>query len=422
MTAASNSSRTEQVDAIVVGGGIAGLTAALSIARAGVRTVCIEKSELRAGAIDDCRTTALFPPSRQLLERLGVWGEVQAQAEPLRTIRIVDRGARPQAKFVTTRLQSRDINAPCLAHNLPNPALHQALATAAADEPSLELLSPDHIVSLVRRDDAAIAVLASGRHLRAQLVIAADGRDSPTRAQAGISAWQCDHGRKVLVFHARCERNLNGVCTETHGEGNVLTLVPLPNAQAAVVWVMPGPTAVRYAKAAPDSWAHAMNRLNGGTGGFLHVTSPVQVWPEATLLARRLVGRRLVLIAEAAHAMSPVGAQGLNLSMADIERLSQYVAEAISERRDIGDPTLLHRFERTQWPQVAARVASVEMYSTAAAASSRNPLVPARRAALRVLAGFAPLRRAAVRVGTGVHRTPLCHRGTLTTNEPRASN
>ena len=115
----------------------------------------------------------------------------------------------------------------------------------------------------------------------------------------------------------------------------------------------------------------------------------------------RLNGPRLALVAEAAHVIPPIGAQGLNMSLADIETLAGLVEEARGKGADIGAPELLARYHRTRWPEMAARVAGVDLLNRAAQAEAQ-PLRDLRRAGLKLIHDAAPLRRAAMKWGLGV--------------------
>ena len=78
----SNASST--YDAAVVGGGPAGLSAAIALALAGSRTVLIA----RRAPYADNRTTALLADSVAALKALGVWEACRAHAAPLRAMRV----------------------------------------------------------------------------------------------------------------------------------------------------------------------------------------------------------------------------------------------------------------------------------------------------------------------------------------------
>ena len=171
--------QAEEVDVLVMGAGLAGLTTALALTGAGASVRVIDAADAPSAAAD-LRSTALFPTSVALLEKLGIWRGLVAAAAAIRRLQIVDRappGRRPrQATFKASEIQADE-----LAYNVPNPALRLALEKAASGAPRLQLSRPARLASLARREDAVIAQLQDGTAIRARLLVAADGRNSETR-------------------------------------------------------------------------------------------------------------------------------------------------------------------------------------------------------------------------------------------------
>ncbi len=147
-----------------------------------------------------------------------------------------------------------------------------------------------------------------------------------------------------------------------------------------------------------DAFEDALNLRACGVLGTLRLASPRRVWPIVTQVAGRLVGPRAALVAEAAHVVPPIGAQGLNMSLADIATLLDLAIAARGAGRDIGAPDLLARYHRARYPQILLRIAGLDALNRAAIAGAR-PLRDLRRAGLKTLHGLPPLRRAAMRLG-----------------------
>ena len=113
------------VEVAIVGGGPAGLTAAIALAEAGIETALIARRP-----VPDHRTTALLSGSVTALETLGVWAECAAQAAPLRVMRIVDATSRlvraPEVRFAAS-----EIGLEAFGHNIENRHLLAALDARA---------------------------------------------------------------------------------------------------------------------------------------------------------------------------------------------------------------------------------------------------------------------------------------------------
>jgi 2-octaprenyl-6-methoxyphenol hydroxylase len=169
---------------------------------------------------------------------------------------------------------------------------------------------------------------------------------------------------------------------------------------SAVVWMERGPRAAELAGMPVAAFEAALNLRSCGILGDLRLASPRALWPIVAQVADRLDGPRTALIAEAAHVVPPIGAQGLNMSLADIATLLDLVAAARADGGDIGAPELLARYHRARHGEILARVAGIDALNRAAMAGSR-PLRDLRRAGLKLLHGAGPLRKAAMRLGVG---------------------
>lgn len=400
-------------DVLVTGAGPAGLAAACLFAAEGLGVVCIDPAppppEGAPGA--DLRTAALLRPSVEALTHAGAWDHLAAEAAPLWVMRLIDAGGPESPPVVreTADFEAGEIQDQPFGWNLPNLTIRRGLLARLSEFAGAQVRIPAGLSRLTLRETEAVAALTDGAQIRARLVVAADGRDSPTREAAGMTATRWGYGQKALVFAVAHPRPHEGVSTEIHRTGGPFTLVPLPDApdgahRSAVVWMDAGPTAEALAAAArgadPEGFGHALNDRACGVLGHLTLASGVAIWPIVSQLAPRLDGPRVALMGEAAHVVPPIGAQGLNMSIADAAALARMAGEAARAGGDIGAPDLLARYHRARWPEMAARVAGVDALNRAAMAQAQ-PLRDLRRRGLGALHRLRPVRRAAMRLGMG---------------------
>ncbi|MGM0586522.1 MAG: FAD-dependent monooxygenase, partial [Pseudomonadota bacterium] len=384
-----------ETEILVVGGGAAGLTAACLFAAPPV------VDAQAPGA--DLRTAALLTPSVEALREAGAWAGMAPRAEPLRVMRLADAGGRAEelretADFVAAELQDEPFG-----WNIPNTAIRAALLERIEALPNARLRAPAALSRLTLREREAIAALSDGAQVRARLVVAADGRDSAARELAGLEVRRWSYAQKALVFAVEHPRPHDNVSTEIHRTGGPFTLVPLADGpdgrRSSVVWMEAGPRAAELARMAaedPEAFGKALNARSCDVLGWLRPVSRVALWPIVSQLAPRLDGPRTALMGEAAHVVPPIGAQGLNMSIADAACLSRLAAEG----GDPGAPELLARYHRARWPEMAMRVAGVDALNRAAMAES-PVLRDLRRMGLKAVRDLAPLRRAAMRLGMG---------------------
>jgi 2-octaprenyl-6-methoxyphenol hydroxylase len=343
----------------------------------------------------DLRSTAFLMPAVALLERAGLWARLAPEAAPLRVMRIADAGGPEGTIRETADFEASEIGAEAFGWNLPNWLLRREMVARLA-ELDAALRAGLRVERVTPRTDAALATLSDGSQFRARLVVAADGRDSPVREGLGIRARRWGYGQKALVFTVAHDRPHEGVSIEIHRSGGPFTLVPLRDRDgapaSAVVWMEEGPKAAALAAMPDDAFEAALNARACGILGPLRPTSPRRLWPIVAQVADRLDGPRTALVAEAAHVVPPIGAQGLNMSLRDIATLVDLAVEARAAGRDIGAPD--------------HRIAGIDLLNRAAMAGAR-PLRDFRRAGLRTLHGLAPVRHAAMRLGLGANpRSP----------------
>jgi 2-octaprenyl-6-methoxyphenol hydroxylase len=388
---------------LIAGGGIAGLAATARLASAGFTVTCVDPAPA-GSAGGDQRTTAFLEPAVAMLEHAGAWAAMAPGAAPLWTMRLIDAGGKTREVRESADFEAREMMDRPFGWNVSNIAIREALLSRLAELPNARLINGQTVAGLVTRSAEALARLSGGGQVRARLVLAADGRDSGLRKGAGIEAKRWHYGQKGLVFAVNHTQPHNGVSTEIHRTGGPLTLVPMPDRDglpcSSVVWMISGPRGVALNALDDVALGAELTTETMGLFGPLEVTGPCALWPIIGQLATRLTGQRLALVAEAAHVIPPIGAQGLNMSLADIETIARLAEEARAAGRDIGGPELLAAYQRG-YPEMAARVAGIDLLNRAAQ-TEEQPLRDLRRAGLKAIHDIRPLRNLAMRWGLGV--------------------
>lgn len=376
----------------MVGGGPAGLTAAIALAGAGVETAVVAMP----AAAHDNRTTALLASSVTALETLGVWDRCADQAAPLKRMRLVDDTARllraPEVCF-----DAAEIGLPAFAYNIENRHLLAALESRARDIPALRLIA----AKAERLDvgDADVSVsLDDGGRLPARLVVGADGRRSLCRTAAGIETESHSYPQTALTFNLTHARPHGDTSTEFHTASGPFTLVPLPGQRSSLVFVVT-PEDVPRLTALPDAeLAAEIERRSHSIVGSIGIEPGRGVFPLAVEIARCFGRSRVVLIGEAAHVMPPIGAQGLNLGLRDAATIAELVIAARQNGGDVGSNALTAHYEHMRRADVTSRSLAVDLLNRSLL-SDFLPLQGARGLGLYLLDRIGPLRRAVMREG-----------------------
>lgn len=386
-------------DILIAGAGLAGLTAAFGFAQAGFDVVCCGAAE-RTGA---GRTVALLDQSVGFLKSLGLWAGLEPQAAPLRGLRLIDdTGTLFPPHPVEFHASEIDLDA--FGWNIENDRMAGALAAEITGLAGLERIATG-IAAYDFRPDAVRARLEDGRLIAARLIIGADGRASGARRAAGLETRLHRYPQTALTAHLAHRLPHDDFSTEFHTRGGPFTVVPLPPSATApnrssLVWVM-GQEEARRRKALDDEALSREIELEAHSLlGAMRIEGERGFFPMARQIVPEIAGERLALIGDAAHVLPPIGAQGLNLGLRDIEAIIACSNEARNERRDIGGPETLRAYERARRVDIALRTRAVDGLNRALLAHFA-PLDFLRGAGLSALSSITPLRRLLMRAGIG---------------------
>jgi len=379
-------------EVIVVGGGPAGLTAAIALASSGIETVLVA-GRAREG---DHRTTALLAGSVKALDTLGVWERCHDLTAPLRVMRIID-DTRRLLRAPEVRFDANEIGLAAFGHNIENRFLLAALDARAREIAALTLIEDD--AAAVEVDDAKVAVrLDRGAAIAARLAIGAEGRHSLCRAAAGIETDGWRYPQTALTFNLGHSRPHHDISTEFHTETGPFTLVPLPGPRSSLVFVV-DPAAAAHLSALPDDdIASEIERRSHSILGRITVEPGRGMFPLAVETARAFGARRVALVGEAAHVIPPIGAQGLNLGLRDAATIGELVVAARRDGGDVGAHDLTARYEHMRRADVTSRTLAVDLLNRSLL-SGFLALQGMRGLGLFLLERIGPLRRAIMREG-----------------------
>jgi 2-octaprenyl-6-methoxyphenol hydroxylase len=379
-------------DVAVIGAGAAGLTAAIAFVRDGFTTCLIGSLETR----NDGRTVALLNGSVRFLDALGVWSDLAGSAAPLVTMRLIDDTGSlfrpPPATFTAA-----EIGLEAFGWNIENAVLVDRLGAAARLMRGLHLANGQ--ATGMRADGPrAVVSLADGTSIEAGLVVAADGRRSALRQQAGIATRTWSYPQSALTTILAHDRDHRETSTEFHTRRGPFTLVPLPGRRASLVWVTRPDEAERLAALPDAELGAAIEKQAQSLLGAMRIEGPRAAVPMTGLSVDRYKASRLALVGESAHVFPPIGAQGLNLGLRDVASLRDAAVDAREAGALPGSDEALGNYQRNRDLDIRLRTAAVDSLNR----TLLSAFLPAdflRGAGLLALSQFGPLRRAVMREG-----------------------
>ncbi|MDF1794291.1 MAG: UbiH/UbiF/VisC/COQ6 family ubiquinone biosynthesis hydroxylase [Thalassobaculaceae bacterium] len=387
-----------EVDTVIVGAGLSGLTVALALAEAGLSSVIVDRVDPRAAVAgrSDIRTTAISLSSRRMLTVLGAWQAVSDDAEPILDIRVSDAGARRSLHY-----DHAEVGDEPMGHIVGNGALKASLLDRLAGQGDLvHFAGPGSAAALEVTAGRATLTLEDGRLLSAPLVIAADGRMSRLRALAGIRHTTSDYHQSSIVdtiAHSESHRNM---AHERFLPGGPLALLPLSGQRSALVWTERTAVAERIAKLDDAAFSAALEERFGESLGTLTPIGPRRTYPLSLIVAEAIIADRVALVGDAAHAIHPIAGQGFNLGLRDVAALAEVLADSARLGLDVGSLPVLRDYQRRRRFDTMSLVAATDGL-TRLFSNDIAPIKAVRRIGLSMVEQVPVLRRAAIRHAMG---------------------
>lgn len=334
-------------DVIILGGGLVGATLGVGLAAHGLNAIIIDPADpavtLAPGF--DGRASAVASASGRMLDAIGIGARLAGKGCAIRHIRVSD-GLEPGAlDFIP------DADDGALGTMFENKLLRTAIHEAAMAADGVDLRMKTRATHVERGPAGVTVTLDTGDVIRAPLLVAAEGRNSPTREEAGITVarWKYDHAAIIGAFHH--ERAHENIAFEIFYPTGPFALLPLPDDEighrSAIVWSVKGADGPAMLKLSDRAFLAEAEKQMGGFLGKLSHASPRASYPLGFHHAARVTAERLVLVGDAAHGIHPIAGQGLNLGFRDVAALVEVLVEGKRTGLDLGDAALLARYQ--QW-------------------------------------------------------------------------
>lgn len=343
-------------DIIIVGAGPAGLCLAKNLSGRQLKIILLEQqtqADLEAPQFDG-REIALTQHSAKLMQDMGLWELInKADIAPLVDAKVID-GPSTFSMVIGHELGGRSELGWLVSNHLIRQAAWQGVQQAMAAHADIMLMAGEKVTAVHADSNEGSVTLASGKTLSAKLVVAADSRFSTTRRMMGIAAHMHDFGKNMLVCAMTFEQPHHFAAWEWFGYGQTLALLPMnPHPltgahRASAVITLPSREIEALMQMEPADFNAAITRRFANRLGAMQLVSTRHNYPLVAVFPQRLVAQRFATVGDAAVGMHPVTAHGFNFGLLSVEALTKEIATALRTKGDIGNNSLLQRYEGRQ--------------------------------------------------------------------------
>ncbi|MGX7951646.1 UbiH/UbiF/VisC/COQ6 family ubiquinone biosynthesis hydroxylase [Tsuneonella sp. HG249] len=376
-------------DLVILGGGLVGMTLALTAARKGISSHVVDRAdpaELTAEGFDG-RASAISTASWNLFGNIGLAERLERYACPIERIAVSDQLKPGEIDFVPEPHEGS------LGRMFENRRLRLALYEAAEGDPLIDFHQRAEVVERERGPHGVAVRLADGSALAGSLLVAAEGRRSPTREAAGIAVATWDYRHRAIVAGLTHSQPHGGTAWEIFWPAGPFALLPMQDSaeglhRSALVWTVSEQDAAGVLKLGERAFHAEVVRRMGDILGEVTAIGPRASYPLGFHHTATVVGDRLALVGDAAHGIHPIAGQGLNLGLRDVGALVEVLADGMRLGLEPGDAQLLARYERWR---------GLDAFSVALATDSLTRLfgIPGKTASAIRRLGMAGVQRAA---------------------------
>jgi len=335
---------------IIAGGGLVGNALAIALAQGGIAVSVVEPLS-RAAQLDagfDGRTSAISAASVRILDAVGAWQHIAPNAQPIHDIRVCD-----QDKAGYVHYSDKDVGEP-FGYIVENQVIRRGLYLALEATKGIDVRN-GKVISVTRDAQRATATLDDGSTITAPLLIAADGRFSKLREQAGIKQRIISYEQVAIVCVIEHEHAHDGLALEKFYPAGPFAVLPLVDGangvhRSGIVWTEHESDAPNYVALSDDDFNAELQRRLGdvkdGYWGVAKATGKRFSYPLKLMVAKDFYADRFVLVGDAAHGVHPIAGQGVNLGYRDVAVLSELLIEQRKLGLDLGSAAMLAHYER----------------------------------------------------------------------------
>lgn len=346
MTNGCQKSSTIETEVVIVGGGLVGMAMALSLAQENISSLLIEAqdtSNLTTESHFDDRTLVINPASLKFWQALKLWSLIEPHSTVINQVHVSNQG-----HFGMVNFDKNELKVPQLGHVVAAKTLAFVLDQQVRSSALITYSQPAELKCFDQHDEhIECEMMQAGKSIQvlAKLMVAADGVQSDIRKQLGLTTAVKSYQRTAIVANLTTSSNHANKAYERLTQEGPMALLPFNN-RYGLVWSMNNEQAKSLLTADDSSFkAQAQQAFGYRAGSFMEIGRRSS-YPLYQIKVPKQHADRVVLMGNAAHAVSPVSAQGLNLAVRGIKRLVSILSQNKKQSIDLGLHEVLAQYQK----------------------------------------------------------------------------
>ena len=315
-------------DVIIIGNGMTGASLACALAPLNLKIAIVDrhpiKKTMQQPTLLDGRKIALSFASCKILQQIQVWPILESSTTAIRQVHISQKD-----RLGALRIDTNDIAAEALGYVVAAEAFNQALYTTLANKNNIEWLSPATLTSITLDTQPNITIIQNqqSKKITAKLIVAADGALSHSRQLLNIDVTKKDYQQTALVTSVQLNRPHHHIAYQRFTNNAVIAMLPMQKQAYGVVYTATDDKIKQLSSLNDAALIEQLQQQFGYRLGRLNKLGRRFTYPIKLIIAAEQVKSRFLLLGNAAHNISPIAAQGFNLTLQDIYCLLQLIKQ-----------------------------------------------------------------------------------------------
>lgn len=317
---------TTKTDIVISGGGMVGMVAAVALAKQNHCITLLEyaaEQPLQADAPRQLRVSAIAQSHLDWFNTIGI-GEhfYRSRLSNYRNMQVWDNASTAKLNF-----SQADGNFSQLGSIIENQHTVHAATQAAKQHPNIQLLYQTHIQQLQVNERQIKLTLNDQQQLKTDLLLVAEGANSPLREKLGINCHSSSYQQQGLVAYIKLSNTQAATAYQAFNAGGPLGILPIDKDLFSIVWSLPQQQVEFWLNCDENKFCNGLQAHIGKNLGSIELIGERAAFPLRKNNAESYRKGRAVLLGDAAHVVHPLAGQGVNLGLGDVRCLVEQLSQ-----------------------------------------------------------------------------------------------